>query len=102
MEKPFSELESEFISKFNELNIPGGVFALVSQDEILWKKTLGHTDLSMKREVDEKSLFCLQSTTKTITALCFLLAQQEGFASNLRKLGKEESANQIEALKPDR
>ena len=59
-------------------NIPGLSIAFVSQNNLIWTGCFGYTDMTRKQEIDVDTLFCLQSTTKTVTSVAFLLAVQKG------------------------
>lgn len=62
----------------NEGGIIGFSAALVRRSGPIWLESFGFTDTSKQQKVDENTLFSLQSTTKTVTAIAFLLAVQEG------------------------
>ncbi len=72
------DLEVEIPKKMKELNIPGLAIAIISKDEVIWTKGFGYTDKSKKQEVNSETLSSLQSTTKSVTAIAFLLAVQRG------------------------
>lgn len=65
----------------NEENILGLAIALVSKSGTIWCGCFGHTDISRQKKVNSDTLFCLQSTTKTVTTVAFLLAVQEGLVN---------------------
>ncbi|MFX0084355.1 MAG: serine hydrolase domain-containing protein [Candidatus Hodarchaeota archaeon] len=69
---------TELNNAISDLNIPGIAFTLVSKNEILLLECLGHLEIEKFNDVNPDSLFCLQSTTKTVTAIVFLLAVQKG------------------------
>ncbi len=69
---------TELKNTISDLNIPGIAFTLVSKNEILLRECLGYLETEKLNEVNADSLFCLQSTTKTVTAVVFLLAVQKG------------------------
>lgn len=66
-----------FRQKIKSLDIPGGIFALIKDDKVIWKECIGYTDITKSKVVNDDTLFCLQSTTKTITAIASLIAHQE-------------------------
>lgn len=72
------DLRNEIPQKMKEGNIPGLAIALVSKNGTVWCEGFGYTDMSRRRAVDTDTLFCLQSTTKTVTTVAFLLAVQKG------------------------
>ena len=58
--------------------IPGCAFALVDKEGIVWTEGFGYADCERKTLVTPDTLFCLQSVSKTLTAIAVLLAAQEG------------------------
>jgi len=61
-----------------ESNIPGLSIAFTSKKETIWTGCFGHTDMTREQKINADTLFCLQSTTKTVTSVAFLLAVQKG------------------------
>ncbi len=78
VETVIEDLRVEIPSKMKEDGIPGLAMALVSKGGTDWLGCFGHTDRSRRRRVDRDTLFSLQSTTKTVTTVAFMLAVQEG------------------------
>ncbi len=72
------DLLIEIPRKMREANIPGSSIALISKNKSIWTGCFGHTDLKREQKVNADTLFCLQSTTKTVTSIAFLLATQNG------------------------
>jgi len=72
------DLRDEIPVKMKEEDIPGLAMAIVSREGTHWLGCFGHTDRSKRVPVNNKTLFSLQSTTKTVTTVAFLLAVQEG------------------------
>jgi len=72
------DLRTEIPAKMKEEDIPGLAMALVSRGGTDWLGCFGYTDRSKRVSVDRETLFSLQSTTKTVTTVAFLLAVQEG------------------------
>jgi len=72
------DLRNEIPSRMKKEGIPGLAIALVSKGGTDWLGCFGHTDRSKRKSVDGDTLFSLQSTTKTVTTVAFLLAVQEG------------------------
>jgi CubicO group peptidase (beta-lactamase class C family) len=72
------DLRNEIPVKMKEEDIPGLAMALVSKGGTDWLGCFGHTDRSKRKSVDRDTLFSLQSTTKTVTTVAFLLAVQDG------------------------
>lgn len=75
------DLRNEIPEKMKEQNIPGLAAALVSKKGTIWCECFGYTDRSTQKKVDADTLFSLQSTTKTVTTIAFLLAVQKGFVT---------------------
>jgi CubicO group peptidase (beta-lactamase class C family) len=78
VEAVIEDLRSEIPSRMKKEGIPGLAMALVSKGGTEWLGCFGHTDRSNRRRVDNDTLFSLQSTTKTVTTVAFLLAVQDG------------------------
>ena len=75
------DLRNEIPEKMKEENIPGLAVALVSKKGTIWCECFGYTDMSTEKAVDRDTLFSLQSTTKTVTTIAFLLAVQKGLVN---------------------
>jgi len=58
-------------------SIPGSAIVIVNRDDVLWIGTFGHTDTSGTKAVTDKTLFSIQSMTKSFTALAVLSAIQD-------------------------
>ncbi|MFW9922639.1 MAG: serine hydrolase domain-containing protein [Candidatus Thorarchaeota archaeon] len=79
-------VEEELISSFkmkvsksiNKGGIGGLSAAIVKRTGPIWFESFGFTDTSKQQKVDVNTIFGLQSTTKTVTAVVFLLAVQAG------------------------
>ena len=78
VETVIEDLRNEIPSRMKKEGIPGLAVALVSKRGTDWLGCFGHTDRSKRKSVDRDTLFSLQSTTKTVTTVAFLLAVQEG------------------------
>ncbi|MFX1475879.1 MAG: serine hydrolase domain-containing protein [Promethearchaeota archaeon] len=52
--------------------------SVVTKEQVVWQEAFGHLDRERKQEVDFDTLFSIQSTSKLITALTFMMAVQEG------------------------
>ncbi len=72
------ELREQVKKVVDEGKILGISLALLSKDDIILMESFGYTDASKSQIVDENTLFSLQSTTKTVTAVGFFLAEQAG------------------------
>ncbi len=72
------DLRGEIPRKMKETSIPGLAITLVSKNHCIWTECFGYTDMKKTHSIDVDTLFCLQSTTKTVTTVAFLLAVQKG------------------------
>ena len=61
--------------------MPGFAITIVSKDKPIWFETFGFTDLTKKYKINLDTLFSIQSSTKTYTAVAFLLAMQKGLVN---------------------
>jgi CubicO group peptidase (beta-lactamase class C family) len=80
-----SSIYSNFIKQFQE-KIPilmsqknniGVAIALTDEHGIIWAKGFGYTDINKKDTVNEETLFCLASVSKTFTTVATLIAYQK-------------------------
>ncbi len=76
-----NKLREEIPQKMGKQKIPGLAVAMVSKNKTLWCEGFGYTDTSHTKAVNTDTLFSLQSTTKTVTAIAFLLAVQKGLVA---------------------
>lgn len=81
IETVIEDLQNEIPEKMKEGNIPGLAIALVCKRGTMWCEGFGYTDMSKQQAVNTDTLFCLQSTTKTVTTVTFLLAVQKGLVN---------------------
>ena len=58
--------------------MPGVAVAVVDDKEILWQGVFGHTSRTGEKPVTPRTLFSIQSMSKSFTALAVLMAVQEG------------------------
>jgi hypothetical protein len=72
----FRDVVTEY---FSQARIPGLAAAVVNDKGILWSTTLGVLAGDSSNRVDDRTLFSIQSMTKSFTALGVLLAVQEGW-----------------------
>jgi CubicO group peptidase (beta-lactamase class C family) len=80
VEPIIAKLVCEVPHKMRRNNIPGLSMALVSREGTVWTGCFGYTDMTKMQKINEDTLFGLQSTTKTVTSVAFLLAVQKGLA----------------------
>jgi CubicO group peptidase (beta-lactamase class C family) len=63
---------------FKEKDGVGAAVAIVDDKNILWEEVLGHADRSREKPVTPRTLFSIQSMSKSFTALGVLMAVQKG------------------------
>ncbi|MFX0123082.1 MAG: serine hydrolase domain-containing protein [Candidatus Hodarchaeota archaeon] len=73
-----ASLNEEIKQNMEKNNIPGFTIALVSGEGIIWSEVFGYSDLSRQQKINRETLFCIQSSTKSFTAVAFLFAVQSG------------------------
>lgn len=61
-----------------ENNIEGVSIALFNNDNILWAESFGFLNSARKEAVNEKTIFSIQSISKTLTSTGILFAVQDG------------------------
>lgn len=64
-----------------EHNTSALAISVVTKEQVVWQEVFGHLDRERKQKVDLDTLFSIQSTSKLITALAFLMAVQDGFVN---------------------
>ena len=80
VEPIIANLAREVPHEMSRNNIAGLSMVLVSREGTIWTGCFGYTDMMKVQKINEDTLFGLQSTTKTITTVAFLLAVQKGLA----------------------
>ncbi len=73
-----TRLAGEIPVLMDESGIPGSAVAIIGRDGILWHREYGYTSRSKSKKVTEKTLFCLMSCSKSLTALGVLTGVREG------------------------
>ncbi|WAJ69169.1 serine hydrolase domain-containing protein [Catenovulum adriaticum] len=68
---------SSVARQFKELNIPGGAYAIIKDDEILALETFGYTDKTQTQKVTPETVFRLASVSKTFAATVTTMLAQE-------------------------
>ena len=61
-----------------ERDVPGVAVAVVDDKDILWQGVYGYTSRAKDRPVTPRTLFSIQSMSKSFTALAVLMAVQDG------------------------
>lgn len=68
LEARLANLEKRIEEERKKEHIPGVAIAVVQDDQIIFAKGFGHSDLETERPVTPETLFAVGSTTKAITA----------------------------------
>src|SRR6185312_7171298 len=58
--------------------VPGAAVALVRGDDVVWSECFGATRAEGGRPIDAHTIFSIQSTSKTFTAVAVMRAVQQG------------------------
>lgn len=74
----FPEIERLFVSWVERQHMPGAVFGIVIDDELVWVKAAGVQDLTGRAPVTPESVFRIASMTKSFTAMAILKLRDEG------------------------
>lgn len=61
-----------------QYHIPGLAIALIDGQRLVWSQGFGYTDKSQRLRVTDETLFSVQSTSKTYTAMGVLVAASKG------------------------
>jgi CubicO group peptidase (beta-lactamase class C family) len=81
-----ADAEALIIQEYRELipqlmaeqDIPGLAVAVVDDTRVLWAEGFGYTDDDHKTAITPDTIFSVQSTSKTFTAVAIMLAVQDG------------------------
>jgi CubicO group peptidase (beta-lactamase class C family) len=74
----FPEIERLFTSWVERQHMPGAVFGIVIDGELVWVKTAGLQDLVKRAPVTPDTVFRIASMTKSFTAMSILKLRDEG------------------------
>ena len=77
----FKEVSNLIVDLMNVNDIPGLSIGVVNKDSVLWVNAFGIKQKNTNDTIDTKTVFSLQSISKTITATGVMLAVQEGLVS---------------------
>lgn len=72
------ELQANLPAWIKEKDVPGVAVAVVDDKEILWQGVYGFTSRTKDKPVTPRTLFSIQSMSKSFTALAVLMAVQDG------------------------
>lgn len=73
-----NELRAGLPAWVKEKDVPGVAVAVVDDKEILWQGVYGYTSRTKDKPVTPRTLFSIQSMSKSFTALAVLMAVQDG------------------------
>lgn len=82
--KKISKIVDEGLVKYSP---PGAVIAIVSPNEVLYKKVHGVRELGKKSKIDENTLFRVASVTKFFTSVLYCRLQKKGSVNLNHKIG---------------
>jgi len=71
------KLDSLF-RNWNREDAPGGVVAIISKGEVMYKKGFGRADVNRKIKNAPETQFYIASVAKQFTALCIAILEEEG------------------------
>ncbi|MEP7322918.1 MAG: serine hydrolase, partial [Saprospiraceae bacterium] len=74
----FSNMDTFLKSQMDSLNIPGLSFAIINDDQVIYHKNLGVTNMDTKEPVTNETIFDAASMTKTPFALMVLRMVEKG------------------------
>lgn len=72
------ELQAGLPAWVKEKDVPGVAVAVVDDKEILWQGVYGYTSRAKDKPVTPRTLFSIQSMSKSFTVLAVLMAVQDG------------------------
>jgi CubicO group peptidase (beta-lactamase class C family) len=72
------ELQAGLPALVKEKDVPGVAVAVVDDKAILWQGVYGFTSRAKDKPVTQRTLFSIQSMSKSFTALAILMAVQDG------------------------
>jgi CubicO group peptidase (beta-lactamase class C family) len=72
------ELQANIPVWIKERDVPGVAIAVVDDKDILWQGVYGFTSRAKDKPVTPRTLFSIQSMSKSFTALAVLMAVQDG------------------------
>ena len=74
----FSQMESFLKSQMDSIGMPGLSFAVINDEQIVYHKTLGVTNVETKQQVSEETIFDAASMTKTPFAFLVMRLAEKG------------------------
>jgi CubicO group peptidase (beta-lactamase class C family)/predicted alpha/beta superfamily hydrolase len=74
----FSQMEAFLKSQMDSIGMPGLSFAVINDEQIVYHKTLGVTNVETKHEVSDETIFDAASMTKTPFAFLVMRLAEKG------------------------
>ena len=74
-----AEIQSRMPGWVKQRDTPGAAVAVVDDKAVLWREVYGHSSRAKDKPVTPRTLFSIQSMSKSFTALGVLMAVQDGF-----------------------
>jgi len=74
----FSKWSDSIPSLMKSAKVYGLAIAVVDSDSVLYSECFGYTDSSPEMEIDEETVFSVQSISKNFTAMAMLIAERQG------------------------
>jgi CubicO group peptidase (beta-lactamase class C family) len=72
------QLQASLPAWIKERDVPGVAVAVVDDKQILWQGVYGYTSRAKEKPITPRTLFSIQSMSKSFTALAVLMAVQDG------------------------
>src|SRR5690606_2391701 len=76
------------LSVYDQGIVPGVYVSIAKNGKVIYSRNVGYADIEAGKKVDNKTLFCMASVSKQITAACIVLLEQQGKLSLEDKLSK--------------
>ncbi|MFL9836486.1 serine hydrolase domain-containing protein [Flavobacterium sp. ST-75] len=76
------------LSVYDQGIVPGVSVSIAKNGKVIYSRNVGYADIEASKKIDDKTLFCMASVSKQITAACIVLLEQQGKLSLEDKLSK--------------
>ncbi|WP_417358302.1 serine hydrolase domain-containing protein [Flavobacterium sp.] len=76
------------LSVYDQGIVPGVSVSIAKNGKVIYSRNVGYADIEAGKKIDDKTLFCMASVSKQITAACIVLLEQQGKLSLEDKLSK--------------
>lgn len=81
LEQRLEKLEQTLDAARQDAHVPGMSIAIVKDDEIIWMRGFGFSDVGAQKPADENTIYAVGSTTKAFTATLVGMLVDEGKAN---------------------